>query len=194
MDLLKIIIKIITSFFKKDIPEPKEPEIIELGYTNEEREVKWVKSPNYSVKADREISAIILHHTASWNFENTVTWLADPAAKASAHYVISRKGEIVQMVLDKHRAWHAGVSELDGRKHVNNFSIGIELMGNTCEKPLTEEQWKAMVWLVKKLMAEYDIPAHRVVDHRKVSPGRKVDLDPTNFDWTQFYKDIGAIE
>jgi len=194
MKLLDILIKIMNALTKKTIPEPTKPEIVELGYQDKDREIRWVKSPNYSTRQNREISAIILHHTASWNFENTVSWLADPAAKASAHYVISRGGEIVQMVLDQHRAWHSGVSELDGEKHVNNFSIGIELMGNTCEKPLTEAQWKAMVWLVKKLMDEYDIPAHRVVDHRKVSPGRKVDLDPANFDWTQFYKDIGAID
>lgn len=164
--------------------------IVEMGVREKDREIKWKKSPNYSVRSNREISAIILHHTASWNLENTVDWMCDPAAKASAHYCIGRDGTIIQMVFDQHVAWHAGKSSLEGRPHVNNYSVGIEMVGNTCEKPLTDEQWEAMVWLVKRLMEKYDIPPHRVVDHRKISPGRKVDLDPANFDWIKFYADI----
>lgn len=193
MDLLKTIINFIADLLGKKQPlvtEPENVDVVEMGYKDEDREIRWVKSPNYGVKKNRKISAIILHHTASWNFENTIEWLVDPSAKASAHYMISREGEIVQLVLDCNVAWHAGVSELDGEKHVNNFSVGIELIGNTCEKPLTEAQWDAMVWLVKRLMEKYGVDASRVVDHRRVSPGRKVDLDPENFDWLKFYEAI----
>lgn len=49
-------------------------------------------------------------------------------SKASAHYVIDRDGSVVQMVMDENRAWHAGVSSLNGIKNVNDFSIGIELV------------------------------------------------------------------
>jgi N-acetylmuramoyl-L-alanine amidase len=156
-----------------------------------DRPIAWHKSPNYSAMQHKKNTAIVLHHTASFNTKGDLRWMCNPQAKASAHYLIGLKGEIYQMVKDKDMAWHAGKSELDGQKHVNSFSIGIELTGNTCKKPLTPEQWESMIWLVRKLMDEHDIPAHRVVDHRKVSPGRKVDLDPKNFDWLAFAEEIG---
>ncbi|MCS6278390.1 MAG: N-acetylmuramoyl-L-alanine amidase [Opitutus sp.] len=46
------------------------------------------------------------------------------------HYLIGRKGEVIQLVEDNDMAYHAGVSTMpdgDGRTGVNYFSIGIEL-------------------------------------------------------------------
>lgn len=196
--LVKLIELISSLLQKKEAAQEEQPKlwdlkkaVVEMGLKGEEREIKWKKSPNYSVRPNREISAIILHHTASWNFENTVDWMCNPEARASAHYCIGLDGSIVQLVLDQHIAWHAGTSSLDGRPHVNNYSIGIEMLGNTCEKPLTKEQWDAMVWLVKRLMAKYGVDASRVVDHRKIAPNRKVDLEPANFPWIKFYEEIG---
>lgn len=189
-DLIDFFVEIIEKNDKKPIKDLRNDKIVEMGVADEDKEIKWKKSPNYSIRSNREISAIVLHHTASWNFEGTLDWMCQPEAKVSAHYCISRQGEIVQLVLDQHVAWHAGKSSLEGRPHVNNFSIGIELLGNTCEKPLTEKQWNSMVWLVKRLMLKHNISAYRVVDHRKISPGRKIDLDPINFDWLAFYEEI----
>lgn len=160
----------------------------------EPRPIHWRKSPNYRIKKDKKNTAIILHHTASFNFNGELAWMQDPTAKVSAHYLIGRDGKIAQLVKDEHVAYHAGHSELDGKKYVNNFSIGIELTGDTTKKPLTEEQWDSMVWLVKKLMKKHDIDAARVVDHRYIAPDRKVDLDPKNFDWERFYKELEAID
>ena len=155
-----------------------------------EKSIKWNKSPNFTAMRSKTNTAIVLHHTASFNTKGDLRWMCNSEAKASAHYLIGLKGEIYQMVKDSDMAWHAGKSSLDGQRHVNSFSLGIEMTGNTCEKPFTPEQWESMIWLVKKLMDDYNIPAHRVVDHRKVAPGRKVDLDPKNFDWLAFAEEI----
>ncbi len=47
--------------------------------------------------------------------------------KVSAHFYIKRSGEIVQFVSVNDRAWHAGVSEFNGRQGCNDFSVGIEM-------------------------------------------------------------------
>lgn len=189
---LEIFTRVLALFTKAREEQNKLPEnVVPIGGTTlEDREIIWKKSPNYGVKQGREISAVILHHTASWNTESTVDWLCDPGARVSAHYVVGFDGTIYQLVMDMHVAWHAGRSELEGRPHVNNFSVGIEIMGDTTKKPLTQEQWEATVWLTKKLMREHNIPVDRVVTHRDIAPGRKVDLDPAHFSLEDFRAEL----
>jgi N-acetylmuramoyl-L-alanine amidase len=45
----------------------------------------------------------------------------------SAHFLIGRDGRTAQLVPLNRVAYHAGASEHNGRKHCNQFSIGIEL-------------------------------------------------------------------
>ena len=47
--------------------------------------------------------------------------------KISAHFLISKKGEIFYLVDLKKRAWHAGKSYWKGLKDLNSSSIGIEI-------------------------------------------------------------------
>lgn len=90
--------------------------------------MKFIKSPNFSKDRGAEISAIVIHYTSGETLDGAVSWFKNPKASASAHYIIDTNGSVVQMVADAHKAWHAGVSELDGVKNVNKFSIGIELV------------------------------------------------------------------
>ena len=53
--------------------------------------------------------------------------LKNPKSKVSCHYIINRKGEIIQLVKDKYTAWHAGKSKWKKFMNLNNNSIGIEL-------------------------------------------------------------------
>ena len=55
-------------------------------------------------------------------------WFMNPSARVSAHYVVGRDGEIVQMVHEHEKAWHAGQALLYGDPNVNSMSIGIELV------------------------------------------------------------------
>ena len=51
----------------------------------------------------------------------------------SAHYLIDRDGVVRQLVPDLKIAYHAGESRMpddDRRAHVNEFSIGIELIAS----------------------------------------------------------------
>ena len=70
---------------------------------------------------------IILHYTAGSSCMSSARFLARPDVAASAHVVIGRKGEAVQLVPFNIEAWHAGKSCHEGRSELNHYSIGIEL-------------------------------------------------------------------
>lgn len=93
--------------------------------------IKFVPSPNFSKRTD-QVRCIIFHHTGSTNLYGTVSWLCDPKAQASAHFVIDVDGTVNQLVKTEDASWNAGKSEwmLDGQKRtgLNNCSIGVELV------------------------------------------------------------------
>lgn len=70
---------------------------------------------------------IVMHYTAAQNAAGSISWLCNPAAKASAHLVVDQVGVITQLVKLNERAWHAGVSKWKGKTDCNGFSIGIEM-------------------------------------------------------------------
>ena len=70
---------------------------------------------------------IILHYTAGSSVMSSSRYLARPDVAASAHIVIGRAGEVVQLVPFNIEAWHAGESRYKGRSELNHYSIGIEL-------------------------------------------------------------------
>lgn len=79
-------------------------------------------------------TVLILHDTASGlDVSGPVGWLCNPAAKASAHFVVGRNGfkgagEVYQLAPTNVKTWHAGKSSYRGVRNVNNFSIGIEIV------------------------------------------------------------------
>ena len=103
-------------------------------------------------------------------------------SRVSAHALIDRRGEIVQYVPFGLRAWHAGVSEYQGRASCNDFSIGIELEG-TDEVPYEDVQYVRLAALIQALLVAYpSLDRQRVVGHSDVAPGRKTDPGAA-FDW-----------
>lgn len=70
---------------------------------------------------------LVIHYTAGRSGQSSVNHFKNPSAKASAHLVIDRSGQTWQLVPFNRAAWHAGVSQWEGRNGVNGFSIGIEL-------------------------------------------------------------------
>jgi AmpD protein len=97
----------------------------------------------------------------------------------SAHFFISRTGELWQFVSCDKRAWHAGQSSYRGRGNCNDDSIGIELEG--LEGGYFEaEQYETLSALCSALLARYPI-AH-LAGHQHIAPGRKDDPG-SGFDW-----------
>ena len=88
--------------------------------------------------------------------------LRDPGAKVSAHYLIDEDGDVVQLVPEERRAWHAGVSAWQGRARLNDCSIGIELVNPGHEwgyRPFTEAQYDACIELCRAILARWPIRA-----------------------------------
>lgn len=109
--------------------------------------------------------------------------LCDPNFEVSAHYVIARDGRVTQLVSEGQRAWHAGAGEWAGVDDINSRSIGIEL-DNAGNHPFSEPQMAALEALLPDTMARWGIPAHGVIGHSDMAPGRKFDPGP-HFDWAR---------
>lgn len=97
----------------------------------------------------------------------------------SAHFLLRRRGELLQFVSCDRRAWHAGASRLLEREGCNDFSIGIELEGSS-ERPFTRTQYRRLGILIESLRRRY--PLRYIAGHSDVAPGRKDDPGPF-FDW-----------
>ncbi len=70
---------------------------------------------------------LVMHYTAGRSATSSADWLCNPAAKASAHVVLGRAGEIIQLAPFNVVTWHAGISHWAGLTGLNHFSIGIEM-------------------------------------------------------------------
>ena len=104
--------------------------------------------------------------------------------KVSAHFLIRRDGTLIQFVSCLDRAWHAGVSNWQGRERCNDFSVGIELEGSDFEA-FTAEQYQTLKNLINGIRKAY--PIQSIVGHSDIAPGRKTDPGPY-FDWQQVSK------
>lgn len=70
--------------------------------------------------------AIVIHFTAGGSAQGAINTFIN--AGVSAHLILDREGKFTQMVPFNRKAWHAGVSEWQGRKYLNGWSIGIEIV------------------------------------------------------------------
>jgi AmpD protein len=104
--------------------------------------------------------------------------------KVSSHFLISRRGEVFQFVSTKNKAWHAGLSSFLGREKCNDFSIGVELEGDS-QNPFEAIQYESLAKLSAQLGAVY--PNLQFAGHSDIAPGRKTDPG-VQFDWQQFHK------
>ena len=145
----------------------------------------FVSSPNYSPRPiDAIVDCIVVHATVIDTLQGTVDRFLDLGPAVSAHYVVDRDGTTVQMVRDDDKAWHAGVSELEGVKGVNDFSIGIEMVNrNDGVDPYPEAQYEAVARIIKSVRKNTIVPDSRIVSHQFIARpmGRK--NDPKGFDF-----------
>lgn len=96
-----------------------------LLYKDDNTPYPYRSSPNKG--GTLEPRYLVMHYTAGPNAAHAINWLVNPQAQASAHLVIARDGSITQLVPFNIKAWHAGQSQWQGLRGLNNYSIGIEL-------------------------------------------------------------------
>lgn len=132
----------------------------------------------------RKIDTIVLHSSYSPSgdpYSVSAVMNIWKGYSVAPHYMVARDGAVYQLVADKDIAYHAGESEMkDGRKNVNDFSIGIEIL-NTKDDEYTKAQYQAIKDLIAYLKSKHAIKY--VVGHDDIAPGRKT--DPWNFNWNK---------
>jgi N-acetylmuramoyl-L-alanine amidase len=88
-----------------------------------------------------------------------------------AHYVVSPSGVIYRIIDNQKIAKHAGRSMWEGRATIDNYSIGIEVIGYH-NRDITEAQYGALRQLLKQLKSQYNISDRNILTHSMVAYGR----------------------
>jgi hypothetical protein len=130
-------------------------------------------SPNktQSNRTRATIDAIVIHDTEG-RFIGSVRVLQRASTRGSAHFVVSRRGQVVQLVPVTDVAWHAG------NAWWNLHSIGIEHEGWAGRHAYTEKEYRASAQLVAYLAHRWGVPLDRrhIIGHAEVPdpyhPGR----------------------
>jgi len=147
------------------------------------------KSPNYNKRESKKIKYLIIHYTALKNCSESLKYLCNKSKKVSSHYLISQQGDIYNLVSEKMRAWHAGISCWKNETDINSTSIGIELdyspnhKNNIFKKKMIE----SLINLIKALKKKYNIHNNNILGHSDISPYRKSDPGP-KFPWKKLAK------
>lgn len=162
------------------MPDPRREE----GHEEGREEIGWRPSPNFDART-LPVRFLVIHYTGMPVVDEALARLTDPAAKVSAHYFIREDGQVVQMVAERDRAWHAGRSSYRGITDINSASIGIELQNPGHEwgyRPFPRPQMENLLRLVAAITARHRIDRADVIGHSDVAPARKEDPGEL-FDW-----------
>lgn len=138
--------------------------------TSEYRYAAWVAAhPDNYTAANRPTSNPIdkiIIHMIQGSYGSAINWFQNPAAQASANYVVrSKDGAMTQMVHHKDIAYHAGNWEY------NQTSIGIEHEGYMDDPSwFTDSMYRSSAKLTAYLCHKYNIPVDRkhIIGHNEV--------------------------
>jgi N-acetylmuramoyl-L-alanine amidase len=134
-------------------------------------------SPNFDER-QLPVSMLVLHYTGMPDAASAIEWMANPLSKVSAHYCVTEDGQVVRMVAEDKRAWHAGLAWWRGITDVNSASIGIEIVNPGHEwgyRPYTEEQISVLIPLIHDIVQRHGITRGNIVGHSDIAPARKQD-------------------
>jgi N-acetyl-anhydromuramyl-L-alanine amidase AmpD len=109
------------------------------------------------------INGIVIHDTEG-HFTGSIHALQNPHVDGSAHFVVSRRGQIVQLVPVTDVAWHSG------NNWWNLHAIGIEHEGWVGRRAYTKKEYRASAELVAYLAHRWSVPLDRdhIIGHAEV--------------------------
>ncbi|MGE5380910.1 MAG: N-acetylmuramoyl-L-alanine amidase [Methylocystaceae bacterium] len=160
--------------------------------------IEQLSSPNFKPgRGGRKPIAIVEHITAGL-MPGTLSWLRNPKAKASSHYLVTKTGRIIQLVRDEDTAFTAGNVEAPDWRYYdgtnpNSYILNIEHEAMAGES-LTEPQYQATLWLHILLVDRWNIPVdndHIIGHYRIDGVNRKNDPGP-GFPWERLFADLKA--
>lgn len=161
------------------------------------------------------IPDVVVCHITEGTYEGAVSWLKNPYSKASAHFVVSRKGEITQIVNIKDTAWANGTSytplikECSTSKVVkkrttnaNLYTVSIEHEGVFAQTKgkLTNAQEEATTWLIGHIDSEIKriygeehgilFDRDHIIGHFEISPHAKPNCPGHEFPFDNIIKNL----
>ena len=142
---------------------------------------------NYSTRNKNKIvKFVVIHYTGMKDFISAYRRLSSMNSDVSCHYLISRRGNIYNLLPPHLKAWHAGKSHWKGHTNINDYSIGIELENKGHDhgyQSFTKAQYDSLNRLLKSLKFFYfSLKKSSIIGHSDISPIRKI--DPGNkFKW-----------
>jgi hypothetical protein len=156
-------------------------------------------SPNYTSGRSHVIDTVVIH-TTEGGYSGAVSWLKNPSAGASAHYVIKEDGtQITQLVSDSNTSWHA--------TYYNSRSIGIECAGfagqaSTWTQGILPKLYDLVAWLCYTYNVQAVHPGGTagsssaqpytgtgLIGHFQVQPWNRSDPG-AYFDWNTFVTEV----
>jgi len=140
---------------------------------------RFLPSPNHGERRGHGWpDCLILHYTGMPTALGAIAWLRDPRSEVSCHYVVDEDGEVLQVVAESRRAWHAGVGVWKGERDLNSASIGIEICNPGHDgglPPFPRAQIEATIALCQDICARHAIRPERVLAHSDIASARKRD-------------------
>ena len=158
-------------------------------------------SPNFNSRPAGVGVEMVIIHTCEGNYSGCWSWLTNPAAGASAHYVVADFGEVSQLVREANRAWHIAASydcNLNGGvmcgrqgQSSNNFTVGIEHGGFASQPSFPAAQIDSSAALSCDISRDHGVPRDRnhFVAHGQLQPWNRTDPGP-NWPWTSYIQKI----
>jgi N-acetyl-anhydromuramyl-L-alanine amidase AmpD len=139
------------------------------------------QTPNFSRGRVITPKAIVMHHT-SGSYAGSVDWCMRPESMVSYHCIIKRDGERTVLAGDNQRTWHAGKSFWRSKPDLNSWSLGVAFEGDSYKEQLSKEMIESAIEYLVPRMKKLSLTIKDVTDHRTVSPNRKNDLNPREYE------------
>uniref|UniRef100_A0A914YJJ4 N-acetylmuramoyl-L-alanine amidase n=1 Tax=Panagrolaimus superbus TaxID=310955 RepID=A0A914YJJ4_9BILA len=182
-----------------------------LGYAINPFPANESNRNHYDSRKGSKIKYLIMHFTEE-NFTRTINIFTNNSRDnpTSAHYVITQKevnnlagGQVLRVVPEELRAWHAGTSAFGSDKSLNYVSIGIEHVNlgfngnismpemNRTYFPYDDNEIAASGKISRDIVKQYGILPQHVLGHEDVQPAWKPDPGPL-FPWGKLYHQYGV--
>ncbi len=100
--------------------------------------------------------------------------------RGETHYFVGLDGHVLRIIDRAKIATHAGRSMWEGHRNIDDWSIGIEVVGYH-NREITESQYTALRLLLEQLKKTFGIPDNRVLTHSMVAYGSPNRFYPNDF-------------
>jgi len=124
-------------------------------------------SPWNSQRPQRKVTAFIVLHTTEGPKRGSLDKIR---RNGEAHYFVDQAGQVYKIIEKDRIATHAGRSMWNGAKDVDQYSIGVEVVGYY-NQAITSAQYTSLAALIAELQRVYRIADDHVLTHCMVAYG-----------------------